>query len=301
MNGRNEISVSFGEMVSVFFKRLWLLIFVAVIIGGSTYTALYATYEEQYTSKSTIMVMNPEEGLSASSSAYYYSLTITAVNDCEQLITSRSSLNRVINELGLSDIGITYSRLKNMITISRYPDSHVIEVTVRSGDPELSRDIVNLLCLIGAAQIEEYIDFATAKVIDEGVINFSPSNSVGVEFAIIAGLGAAILLYVIFLLVAVNDDRIKKPEDIEEKLGLSVLSVIPYAGLRKRKKRRHAKRKAKKKIKEEKKKAKEAMIAAKKAAKEAQKEAKNAAKEAKKAEKLAKKAEKGVKETGEAE
>lgn len=242
MNNKNEISINVSDMVSIFLKRLWLLILAALIIGGATYTLLSASYVEEYTSKSTIMVMNPEENLSASSSAYYYSLTITAVNDCEKLITSRSVINRVIDELGLSDLGITYSRLKNMVTIANYPDSHVLEVTVTSGNPELSKDVVNLLCRIGAAQIEEYIEFATAKVIDEGVLNSAPSNSVGVNFAIIAGFAAAIIVYVLFLIVAINDDRIKTSEELEEKLGLSVLGVIPYISLKKGKNKKREKK-----------------------------------------------------------
>lgn len=242
MNNKNEISVNIGDLIAIFLKRLWLLILVAVIIGGAVYTLLLSEYEEKYTSKSTIMVMNPEENLSASSSAYYYSLTITAVNDCEQLITSRSVINRVIDELGLDGIGITYSSLKKMINISSQLDSHVLEVTVTSYNAELSRDVVNSLCRMGAAQIEEYIEFATAKVIDEGIVSEEPSNSVGIEFAIIAGFVAAMLVYVMFLIVAINDDRIKTPDNIEEKLGISVLGIIPYTGVKKHKKKRGKKK-----------------------------------------------------------
>lgn len=240
MNSTNDISIKITDMLAVLLKRLWIMILAALIVGGATFAVLATNYTEQYTSKSTIMVMNPEENLSASSSAYYYSLTITAVNDCEQLMTSRSVLYRIIDELDLESKGINYSKLKSMISVSNYPDSHVLEVTVTSGDAVLSRDIVNSLCRIGAAQIEEYIEFATAKVIDEGTLSKNPSNSVGVEFAVIAGLVAAIIIYAIFILIMIHDDKIKTAEDIEEILGLSVLGVIPYTSPKKNKKSRRA-------------------------------------------------------------
>ena len=228
MNNTNEISVSLGDMVRVFVKRLWIIVLVAVIVAASMYAYLAANYTEQYTSKSTLMVMNPEENLSASSSAYYYSLTITAVNDCELLMTSRSVLSRIIDELSLADYGISYGKLKSMISISNYPDSHVLEVSVTTGDPVLSKAIVDSLCSMGAAQIEGYIEFATAEVIDEGTFSKSPSNSVRGEFAILVGVAAAILVFIIFMLVSLHDDKITSSTDIETKLGLSVLGVIPY-------------------------------------------------------------------------
>lgn len=228
MNNTNEISVSLGDILRVFIKRLWIIVLVAVIVAASTYAYLVANYTEQYTSKSTIMVMNPEENLSASSSAYYYSLTITAVNDCELLMTSRSVLDRIIDELSLENYGINYIKLKSMIAISNYPDSHVLEVAVTTGNPSLSKDIVDLLCTIGAAQIEGYIEFATAEVIDAGTFNKYPSNSVRSEIAIIVGLAAAIMVFAVFMLVSIHDDKIDDSADVESKLGLSVLGVIPY-------------------------------------------------------------------------
>lgn len=228
MNNTNEISVSLGDILRVFIKRLWIIVLVAVIVAASTYAYLAANYTEQYTSKSTIMVMNPEENLSASSSAYYYSLTITAVNDCELLMTSRSVLDRIIDELSLENYGINYSKLKSMIAISNYPDSHVLEVAVTTGNPSLSKAIVDLLCTIGAAKIEGYIEFATAEVIDAGTFNKYPSNSVRGEIAILVGLAVAIMVFSVFMLVSIHDDKIDDSADVESKLGLSVLGVIPY-------------------------------------------------------------------------
>ena len=228
MNNKKDMSISFVELFRIFIKRLWLILLVAVIVAGSIYAYLFVNYTETYTSKSTIMVMNPEENLSASSTASYYSLTMTAVNDCELLMTSRSVLYQIINELGLADDGITYNGLKNMISISHYPDSHVLEVAVTSGDPELSKAIVDSLCELGAEQIEGYIEFATAEVIDEGTLNRHPSNSVRIELAIIAGLVVAIFVFGIFVVIAIHDDKIDTSADVENKLGLSVLGIIPY-------------------------------------------------------------------------
>ncbi len=233
-NNEGAAKVSISDLLGILLKNWIIILLVAAIVGGAAYAYLDSNYVEEYTSKSTIMVMNPEENLSASSSAYYYSLTITAVNDCEKLMTSRTVLYRVIDEL---DLDMSYSQLKNMITISNFADSHVIEVSVKSGDPMLAKQIVDLICSKGAAMIEEYIEFATAKVIDEGTLNTAPSNTVGIEMAVLMGLIAALIVLGIFVLSRMQDDRISTQEDVEHYLGLNVLGVIPYSEVKQAKKK----------------------------------------------------------------
>jgi len=223
----NELTVNIGDIFKVFLRRWWIVLLVAVIVFASTYIVANSTYREEYTSKSTIMVRNPEENLSASSSAYYYDLTKTAVNDCQILMTSRTALYYVIDELSLDEIGITYGKLLSMIDITGYTDSHVLEVSVTSDDPDLSKEIVDTLCAVGAKQIQSHIDFATARVIDEGTLNRHPSNSVNIQLAIILALVAAIVTLGVFVVVSIADDKIRTSEDIEKRLGLSVLGVIP--------------------------------------------------------------------------
>ena len=227
MNNK-EMTISLGFVFKVFLKCWWIVLLAAVVAFAASYFYVSSVYSEQYTSKSTIMVRNPEENLSASSSAYYYDLTKTAVNDCQILLTSRTVLYRVIDELALDDFGITYNKLLSMIKIEGYADSHVMEISVTSDYPDLSKEIVDMLCKVGAEQIQAHIDFATARVIDEGTLNRHPSNSVNVQLAIILAMLAAIIVLVIFVVVKVADDKIRTPEDIENILGLSVLGVIPF-------------------------------------------------------------------------
>lgn len=224
----NEITISIGDIFRIFLKRWWIVLLVAAIVFASSYAFVSITYQEQYTSKSTIMVRNPEENLSASSSAYYYDITKTAVNDCQILLTSRAVLYRVIEELSLDDFNISYGKLLRMISINGFADSHVLEVSVTSDNPDLAKEIVDKLCSVGAQQIEAHIDFATARVIDEGTLNRQPSNSVNIQLAIIFALLAAVITFGIFVIVYIADDKIRTPEDIEKRLGLSVLGVIPF-------------------------------------------------------------------------
>ena len=231
------ISIDFKDMVSLFFKRLWLILLVAILVGGSCFVYLTATYEEEYTSKSTIYLFYKEEGRSGSAAISYLEVALYTLNDCEQIITSRRVLNSVIEDMlndddlprawrrAVDELG--YSGLKKSITISNVPDSRVLEISVRTSDPELSKEIVDRICAYGASEIKYYMGFDQVRVLDAGTLNYAPSNSVSILIPAILAVVAGLLIYAIALFVKINDDRIVNAEDVERYLGLSVLGEIP--------------------------------------------------------------------------
>ena len=229
-----EKVISLGELFRILLKRLWIIALVAILAFGACFVYVNSSYSERYTSTSTLFVAHPESGLSASSTTHYYEATVNAVTDCAELITSRKVLNPIIQELQLEEkYGIGYGTLKSMISIGNIENSHVIVVAVTSPEAELSKMIVDKLCVNGARIIEEYIEFATAKVIDGGTYNPHPSNSVNRTLPIIAGFAAALIVYGIFVVFFMADDKINGEDDVRERLGLSVLGTIPYAHVEK--------------------------------------------------------------------
>ena len=231
------VSISFKEMMILFLKRLWLILLVAILVGGAAFAYLTYTYEEEYTSKSTIYLFYKEEGRSGSAAISYLEVALYTLNDCEQIITSRRVLNSVIEDI-LDDTDLPrawrrevnqmgYSGLKRSISISNVTDSRVLEISVRTSDPELSKEIVDRICARGASEIKYYMGFDQVRVLDEGTLNYAPSNSVSLLIPIVLAMAAGLLIYVIALLAKLNDDRITCAEDIEKYMGLSVLGEIP--------------------------------------------------------------------------
>ena len=41
------VSISFKDMLILFLKRLWLILLVAILVGGASFAYLTATYEEE--------------------------------------------------------------------------------------------------------------------------------------------------------------------------------------------------------------------------------------------------------------
>lgn len=231
------VSISFKDMVALFLKRLWLILLAALIVGSACFIYLTATYEEEYTSKSTIYLFYKEEGRSGSAAISYLEVALYTLNDCEQIITSRRVLNSVIEDI-LNDNDLPrawrrevdemgYSGLKRHISISNITDSRVLEISVRTSDPELSKEIVDRICAYGASEIKYYMGFDQVRVLDEGTLNRAPSNSVSILIPVALAFVAGLLVYAVALMIKMSDDKINNVEDVEKHLGLSVLGEIP--------------------------------------------------------------------------
>ena len=59
--------------------------------------------------------------------------------------------------------------------------------------------------------------------------NENPANRTRIRYYLIAGAAAAVLVYIVFLVIFLLDDSIRSDEDITNVLGLIVLGDIPNA------------------------------------------------------------------------
>lgn len=231
------IVINLKDMAILFLKRLWLILLAAIIVGGACFAWLTYTYEEEYTSKATIFLYYNEGGQSVNVAASYLEISLYVLNDCEQILTSRLVINKVIDEI-TSDLTLSskwrrevgelgYNGMKNSITISNVADSRVMEIAMRSSDPKLSKLIVDKICSYGAEEIENYLGFKQVSIIDEGTLNRHPSNSVNIVIPIAAAILAGLLVFAIALIIKMTDNKINHAEDVEKYLDLTVLGEIP--------------------------------------------------------------------------
>ncbi len=231
------VTVSVKDMVVLFFKRLWIILLAAIVAGGACFAWLTYSYEEEYTSKATIFLYYTDNVSSVTMATSYMQLALLVVNDCEQILTSRLVINRVIEEITTDtsfpnewrrEVGeLGYNGLKRCLSISNVEDSRVLEIAVKTSHPELSKIIVDKICEYGAEEIEDYLGFRQVSIIDEGTLNRHPSNSVSVLTPLLAAIVAGLLVYGVALLIKLNDNKVNTAEDVERYLELSVLGEIP--------------------------------------------------------------------------
>ena len=80
---------------------------------------------------------------------------------------------------------------------------------------------------IAAEKIIAVTKVSDVTTLEEAEVPNSPSSPNIRRNTLIGFLAGGFLISVVILVVEVLDDRVKKPEDVEEALGITLLGVVP--------------------------------------------------------------------------
>ena len=219
-------------------KEYWYVVLTGgliVMLAVVGYTAFLDTPMYQSTSK--VYLRGASNSISLSDLQLNQELTA----DYEIIFKSRPILENVINNLGL---GYSYSELYNMITIGNPSDSRILEITVTSDDPELSKDIANETMNCSIDSVRE-IDSQEPYVIENAVVNYSATGHSIIQKGIMGFVVGICLAIGAIALKAILSDTIQSIEDLENTVQLPVLcSVVEdkdliYNKRQDKKRRRH--------------------------------------------------------------
>lgn len=155
------------------------------------------------------------------------------VSTYREIIKSRRILSQVIKNL---DLDLTEANLSEKVSITSASDTELIFISVIDEDKKLARDIANEIAEVFIEDIPNIIPIDNISLVDKAIKAKEPYNiNVVKQYVIGGGLGFVIGSLFITIMFYF-DDSIKKPEDIEEKIGLSVLSTVPKYKNKKNKK-----------------------------------------------------------------
>ena len=230
MNDMNNARViTLADLWELFVQRALAIILAAVIAAAGFFAVDMVMYDPQYSSTATMYILRQGGGEDTSSgeAANELTLALRLVYDCNYFLKSRTVLNTVIEDLGLD---MTYSQLYSRISTANPPNTRVLEITVRGDSPEQAKAIVDRICDIAPGKIAEAMGFSQVNLYEYGMLPVAPSNAPNILKYGLVGVAAAVLTYVVFLLMFILDDRMRTDADIERTLGLSVLAEIPNTG-----------------------------------------------------------------------
>ncbi len=146
------------------------------------------------------------------------------VKDYQEIILSTEVLNTVIQERNLD---INQDELASKIAISSPRETRVIAITVTDSDPNKASEIANSVRNAAAEKIKTITkvnDITTIEEAEPAEKPSSPNIKLNAAIAFVFGMALAIG---IILLKELLDDRVKRPEDIEEVMDLVLLGVVP--------------------------------------------------------------------------
>ncbi|HFU4011469.1 capsular biosynthesis protein CpsC [Streptococcus suis] len=143
------------------------------------------------------------------------------VKDYKEIIMSQDVLSQVEADLGLTD------DLKGKVSVQIPVDTRIVSITVRDSDPNEAARIANSLRTVAAEKIIEVTKVSDVTTLEEATPAKSPSSPNTTRNLALGFMVGAFLAASLILVMEILDDRIKRPEDVEEKMGLPLLGVVP--------------------------------------------------------------------------
>ena len=211
-------------MLKTLWKRKFSIVLVALVfaIAAFGYSAFLAKKEYQSTSRIYVVSRQNQDNNALTNSDLQAGSYL--VKDYREIILSQNVLSQAIEELKLD---MTPAELSKKISVSVPTDTRILSITAKDGNPKEAARIANGLRNVAAEKIISVTKVSDVTTLDEAEVPQSPSSPNirrNVLLGFIAGAG---LMVVLMVVVEVLDDRVKRPEDVEELMGLTLLGVVP--------------------------------------------------------------------------
>lgn len=228
MDNLKEINLS--ELLSALVRKLWLVALCAVIAGAGAYiyTANFVT--EMYRSRVSVYVNSSTQSSTVNISASDLATSQRLVHTYIEMVKSESVLELVSKEVAANGVAgkkPTAEEIKGMITAAPLEETEIFEVVVSSDDPQLACDIANAIGKVAPGKIEEFAVGSSTKIIDwpkTATSPYAPSKSRNAMIGVVAGVGVAVCVIVLQVLL---DVRVKSEEDLAKISSAPVLGLIP--------------------------------------------------------------------------
>lgn len=213
--------------IMLLLRRIWsqkLIIALTTLVftaGALMYSLFIAT--PKYNSTTRVYVVNQKKDNQAITTQDVQLGTLL-VKDYKEIILSNSVMSDVVAK---NNLQITPGELAKKISVDAPKDTRIISITATDKDPQKARDLANAVREVSADKIKEVTKIEDVTTLEQAEAALTPSSPNVFKNSVLAALLGFILAVGGVVLIELMDDRIKRPEDIEETMNLVLLGVIP--------------------------------------------------------------------------
>ena len=213
--------INLKEVYSYFkSKILWILIaIIAIVIIGNVYTII--TRVPMYQSNTTIVLVGESKKEYSQSDSQ---LNQNLIGTYSEIIKSRKVLSKVIDNLKLK---MSVEELSSHITTSSVEETEIIQITVENEKAKDAKKITDEVADVFSEEIQDIYNLENVAIIDKAEEAKAPFNVNYVKDNIIYLVIGVVLSFGVVFVMYYFDTSIKSSEIVEEKLGLTVVGVVP--------------------------------------------------------------------------
>lgn len=221
-NGNASIEIDVLYLLRKLWSKKFFIVFVGLLVGTIALLGSVFFMKPKYTSTTRIYVVSRSSDTSLTNQDLQAGSYL--VNDYKEVITSSEVLSSVIDQEKLS---MSVGELSKDIAVTIPTDTRVISIAVTDTDAQRACDIANTVREVAAEKIKAVTKVDDVTTLESATKPSHPSSPNVKKNAAIGALAGVFLAVVGIVVAEVLDDRVRRPEDIEEVLGMTLLGVVP--------------------------------------------------------------------------
>ncbi len=184
------------------------------VMMGNTYTASVSMYVLSQSAQGENNAAIQYNDLSASQ---------MLTNDVSQLIKSERVVQQTAKDLGMSVGELESSKIE----VTSSTTTRLITIAVTSDSPQSAAAVANGIARTTNSVAQEIMAVEAVNLIDEAEVPQAPSGPPRLMYTAVAFLAGIFIAAAIVVVMDMVNTRIRKPEEIEELLGVPVIGRIP--------------------------------------------------------------------------
>lgn len=222
---RVKATTDLRELLFMLKQNLWIISIIGILVSLAAflYTGYFITPEYKSTTKLYIL---PKTTTTLSGEITNSDLTAASqlTQDYIELIKSQALLDRVISTLCLE---LTADELSNDITATTASDTRILTINVCHKNPETARDLANELKDQLSVELISVMNVESVNTVEEANLPTSPAAPNIFKNAVYGFLIGILSTSVVIIYKSLYNNSIKSPGDVEEKLDITLLAVLP--------------------------------------------------------------------------
>lgn len=222
MMNQEEDVIDLLELFYVLMTKLHLIILSGLVCALIGLLCTMYLIPAKYTSTTSVYIYNQKKDSLMSLGDLQMSSSLT--KDYEVMIKGRNILESTIEQLNLD---MTYKQMRDIVSVKVPSDTRIVEISVTTEDPYLSRDIADKIREISSKNISEITETDAVNLVEKADIPERKSSPSISKNTVMGGMVGVVLSCGVIVLLHLLNDTIKNQDDVEKYLGLSVLGTIP--------------------------------------------------------------------------
>ena len=224
---KQELEINLFPLLKEIFKKLWLIILVGLIVGGTVFIGTKVLIKPSYRSGFTAYVNNKQ---GKKTTDYLTSSDVSAAKELvltyKSIISSNSILSAAAESIG---IDLSYTELAKKVSTEVKDDTEIITVYVVDNDPQFAYDYAQAISKTAPAYMEKIVEGSSMKIIDVPEYSEKRYKPSYIRYGLFGSLIGVIIVIIVLIIRFFMDDTVKNEDDIESAFSIPILGIIPDA------------------------------------------------------------------------